>query len=48
MSRGLIIDEETGANIAVAYDARHARLIASEPLRNGIEVGGEAVALNCQ
>jgi len=29
--QGLICDEETGATIAVCYDAKHAQLIASAP-----------------
>jgi hypothetical protein len=29
--QGLIIDEKTGANIAVSYDAAHAPLIAAAP-----------------
>jgi hypothetical protein len=29
--QGLIIDEETGENIAIAYDKANARLIASGP-----------------
>jgi hypothetical protein len=29
--QGLIIDETTGANIAVSYDAKHAPLIAAAP-----------------
>ena len=30
-SRGLIVDEKTGANIAVAYDRKHAPLLAAAP-----------------
>jgi hypothetical protein len=29
--QGLVIDEETGANIAVAYDKVHAPLLAAAP-----------------
>jgi hypothetical protein len=29
--QGLIIDDETGRNIAVAYDPKHTSLIASTP-----------------
>lgn len=29
--QGLIIDEKTGANIAVVYDKKHASLIAAVP-----------------
>ena len=30
-SQGLIVDEKTGANIAVAYDRKHAPLLAAAP-----------------
>lgn len=29
--QGLVIDEETGANIAVTYDVKHAALVAAAP-----------------
>jgi hypothetical protein len=29
--QGLVIDDKTGANIAVAYDKAHARLLAAAP-----------------
>ena len=30
-SQGLIVDEKTGANIAIAYDRKHAPLLAAAP-----------------
>lgn len=30
-TQGLIVDEETGRNVAVSYDAKDARLIAATP-----------------
>ena len=30
-TQGLVIDEKTGANIAVTYDPKHAELIAAAP-----------------
>jgi hypothetical protein len=29
--QGLVVDEETGANIAVTYDKAHAQLVAKAP-----------------